>query len=153
MVFSAWVRDNCATNGGGACANTNQANILFNNGGGQNVSINPSGPVIEGWQRYEGAFTVPGNASQMELQLKNNSSQPIYFDDIRIHPYNANMKSYVYDPVNLRLKAELDANNYASFYEYDEEGTLVRTKSETKEGIKTITESRSAKQKEIVNVQ
>jgi hypothetical protein len=59
------------------------------------------------------------------------------------------MKSYVYDPINLRLTAELDANNYASFYEYDDEGTLIRTKVETKEGIKTIKETRSAKQKNI----
>ncbi len=38
------------------------------------------------------------------------------------------MKSYVYDPINLRLVAELDANNYATFYEYDAEGGLIRTK-------------------------
>ena len=43
----------------------------------------------------------------------------VFFDDIRIHPFNANMKSFVYDPINLRLMAELDENNYATFYEYD----------------------------------
>jgi hypothetical protein len=63
------------------------------------------------------------------------------------------MKSYVYDPVNLRLVAELDENNYAVFYEYDEEGTLIRNKVETKEGIKTIKETRSAKQKIIMQLQ
>jgi len=57
------------------------------------------------------------------------------------------MKSYVYDPVSLRLSAELDANNYTTFYEYDEEGTLIRTKIETREGIKTVSETRSALQK------
>ena len=77
----------------------------------------------------------------------------MYVDDIRIHPFNANIKSYVYDPVNLRLTSELDANNFASFYEYDDEGTLIRTKAETKEGIKTITETRSAKQKNITTFQ
>nr|MBP7556805.1 hypothetical protein [Chitinophagaceae bacterium] len=77
----------------------------------------------------------------------------LYVDDIRIHPFNANMKSYVYDPVNLRLLSELDANNYARFYEYDEEGTLIRTKAETEKGIKTITETRSAKQKDIKSFQ
>jgi hypothetical protein len=41
----------------------------------------------------------------------------------------------------------MDANNYATFYEYDEEGTLVRTKVETREGVKTVQESRSALQK------
>lgn len=151
MVFSAWVKDNCSANG--SCSNSNQANISFNNGGAQNVTISPSGPVIEGWQRYEGYFTAPADATQMTLRLDNNTGQPIYFDDIRIHPFNSNMKSYVYDPVNLRLKAELDANNYASYYEYDEEGTLIRTKIETKEGVKTVTESRSAKQKNIRNIQ
>ena len=38
------------------------------------------------------------------------------------------MKSYVYDPINLRLMAELDENNYATFYEYDAEGGLIRMK-------------------------
>ena len=48
------------------------------------------------------------------------------------------------DPVNLRLMAELDENNYATFYEYDDDGTLVRLKKETERGIKTIKETRSA---------
>jgi hypothetical protein len=63
------------------------------------------------------------------------------------------MKSYIYDPVSLRLSAELDDNNYATFYEYDEEGTLVRTKAETQRGIQTIKETRSAKQKNITTIQ
>jgi hypothetical protein len=148
MIFSAWVRDNCTT-GAGTCVNSNQADILFNNGSSQNVTLKPSGPVIEGWQRYESEFMAPAGATQMELRLKNNSTQPIYFDDIRIHPFNSNMKSYVYDPVTLRMTAELDANNYARFYEYDEEGVLIRTKVETKQGVKTVTENRSARQKNI----
>ena len=77
----------------------------------------------------------------------------MYVDDIRMHPFNANMKSYVYDPVTLRLSAELDENNYASFYEYDEEGQLVRVKKETSQGIKTIKETRAAKQKAITELQ
>ncbi len=76
-----------------------------------------------------------------------------YYDDIRVHPYNANMKSYVYDPVTLRLAAELDGNNYATFYEYDAEGGLIRTKAETNEGIKTIQETRSYKQKNVTTLQ
>jgi hypothetical protein len=70
------------------------------------------------------------------------------FDDVRIHPFNANMKSFVYNPVNLRLMAELDENNYATFYEYDDEGTLTRVKKETEQGVKTIKETRSALEKE-----
>lgn len=120
----------------------------------QDVSFVPTGPVIDGWQQYTAYFQVPGGAKSMALSFKNNSSAGnVYFDDIRMLPFNANMKSYVYDPVNQRLVAELDANNYATFYEYDEEGKLIRTKAETKEGIKTITETRSAKQKNILTIQ
>lgn len=67
-----------------------------------------------------------------------------YFDDLRVHPYYSNMKSFVYDPVSLRLMAELDENNYATFYEYDDDGTLIRVKKETERGIMTIKETRSA---------
>ena len=147
MLFSAWVKQNCGTN---AC--TNKVEIDYGNGT-TSAPLNASGPVIEGWQRIEGYFTAPQGVSTASLKFINNSGSPIYFDDIRIHPFNANMKSYVYDPINLRLVAELDANNYASFYEYDEEGTLIRTKAETKQGIKTITETRSFKQAAINQLQ
>ena len=57
------------------------------------------------------------------------------------------MKSYVYDPITLWLTAELDDNNYATFYEYDQEGQLIRIKKETARGIMTIQESRSSNPK------
>jgi hypothetical protein len=53
------------------------------------------------------------------------------------------MKSFVYDPDNQRLTAELDENNYATFYEYDKEGGLIRVKKETVKGVYTIQETRS----------
>ena len=52
------------------------------------------------------------------------------------------MMSYVYDPISLRLMAELDERNYATLYEYDEEGKLIRVKKETEKGIMTIQENR-----------
>ena len=45
---------------------------------------------------------------------------------------------------NLRLMADLDENNYATYYEYDDDGTLIRVKKETERGIMTVQESRSA---------
>lgn len=149
MLFSAWVRESDTQVPG---YTNNKVQLQFN-AGTNPPDFLPSGPVIEGWQRIEGVFTVPDNATTMNLKLVNSSSDPVYFDDIRIHPFNANMTSYVYDPVNLRLAAQLDANNYAKFYEYDDEGTLIRTKAETKEGVKTITETRSFKQANINQVQ
>lgn len=154
MVFSAWVRENCgdAANGIPCKEYTythNQVQLKFTGVTGKDTSLTPAGPIIDGWQRYEGSFTVPTGSTAMTLNLVNSGTGAIYFDDIRIHPFNSNVKSYVYDPVSLRLVAELDANNYGTFYEYDEEGTLVRTKVETREGIKTITETRSALQQVI----
>ena len=152
MFFSAWVRESCgdAANGVPCKQHTyinNQVQLNFQGATGGNVTLYPTGPIIDGWQRVEGEFTAPAGAYGMTLNFVNSGAGQLYVDDIRIHPFQANMKSYVYNPVNLRLEAELDANNYASFYEYDEEGVLVRRKVETREGIKTVSETRSALQK------
>ena len=40
-----------------------------------------------------------------------------------------------------------DDENYATFYEYDEEGALVRIKKETERGVMTIREARQSKPK------
>ena len=102
---------------------------------------------------FEGEFIVPQNTSLLQFEATADNGTLFYLDDLRFHPFNANMKSFVFDPQTLRLASELDENNYASFYEYDDEGTLVRVKKETKDGIKTITESRSAVQGKIKELQ
>jgi len=151
MLFSGWVKEACG-NATTPCflqtyANSS-VNISFSDGTSIPAPFIPVGPIIDGWQKIEGNFVVPAGDTTMTLKLINSSTMSsVYFDDIRVHPFNANMKSYVYDPVNLRLMSELDANNYAAFYEYDEEGTLIRTKVETREGIKTVNETRSSLQK------
>jgi hypothetical protein len=156
MLFSAWVHENCGNATTPCTLQTyinSSININFSDGSSIAAPFVPTGSIIEGWQKIEGEFTIPNGATTADIRFINNNNAPMYVDDIRMHPYNANMKSYVYDPINLRLVAELDANNYASFYEYDEEGTLIRTKVETKEGIKTVTETRSAKQRSITTIQ
>jgi hypothetical protein len=147
VVVSAWVKQDQP------CVSGNYDNaaisVAFNNNTGTNYfNFTPTGNIIEGWQRIEDTLTIPQGASSMTLNLRATSGTPVFFDDIRVHPFNANMKSFVYNPVNLRLMAELDENNYATFYEYDDEGTLIRVKKETEKGIKTIKETRSALLKE-----
>lgn len=148
MVFSAWVKEDLEDC---HCTNytSNQAEIYFDNQTSASASFTPTGTIIEGWQRYEGVFSIPAGATSMEVKLRSTGSKTIYWDDLRIHPFNANMKSFVYHPQTLRLTAEQDENNYCSFYEYDDDGTLIRVKKETAAGIKTITETRSALQKRI----
>ncbi|GAO44440.1 PA14 domain-containing protein [Flavihumibacter petaseus] len=142
ILVSAWVKESVPCVSG-----TYTANQIILNDGISSVSLHPAGPLVEGWQRYEVFYQIAANATQLAISLQASGSNDVYFDDIRIHPFNANMKSFVYSPVNLRLMAELDENNYATFYEYDDEGTLIRVKKETIRGIQTIKETRSALQK------
>lgn len=105
------------------------------------------GNIIDGWQRIDQEFVVPSAATEIKIELASRSgsnSGPAYFDDVRLHPFDAGFKSYVYDPVSLKFVAELDNNNYATFYEYDEEGKLVRVKKETEKKTVTIKESRNS---------
>jgi hypothetical protein len=92
--------------------------------------------IINGWQQLEVTFTSSTTAN---LYLPAN----YYIDDLRIFPADANIKSFVYNPVNEKLMATLDENNFAKMYEYDQEGNLVRVKKETEKGIMTVSESRS----------
>ncbi len=142
MLLSAWVKEEAA------CAGSSYTNnrIVVNYGTGS-LELHPSGSIIEGWQRYEAYFDIDPAATSLTVSLQATGGVDVFFDDIRIHPFNGNMKSFVYNPVNLRLMAELDENNYATFYEYDDEGTLIRLKKETIKGIQTIKETRSALQK------
>jgi PKD repeat protein len=105
------------------------------------LSFAPSGPVIEGWQQVRGSFVCPASTNYFELTLKNATGLATYFDDLRIQPEDGNMKCYVYDPNDFRLKAMLDEENFASLFFYDKEGNLYLTKKETKDGIKTISEN------------
>lgn len=106
--------------------------------------VQPKSNIIDGWQQEEGTITVASGTTK-SITLPANC----YVDDIRIYPVNANMKSFVYDPVNQRLMATLDENNFATIYEYDQEGNLIRTKKETEEGVMTVMESRSANAKTV----
>ncbi len=109
-----------------------------------NQNVSASGMIIENWQRIDGVFTIPSGADSIKVTLVNGGSNAAFFDDVRIHPFDAKMASHVYHFVHLKVLAELDDNNYATFYEYDDEGSLVRVKRETEKGIVTVQESRKS---------
>jgi len=107
-----------------------------------------SSPKVEGWTRVSLIFSVPLSSlcpnqdHRLGITLFP-GSENAYFDDIRIYPYDGNMKSFAYDFRTSRLMAELDENNYATYYEYSDEGQLLRVKKETEKGIITLKETRS----------
>lgn len=123
-----------------------QVTVSFPSIGISTTPFVATGAIIDGWQRIEGQFTVPPNATDINIKLFC-SSGTCFFDDIRVFPYDGTMKTYVYDPITLRLSAELDERNYATIYEYDEEGKLTRVKKETERGVMTIKESKSSSKK------
>lgn len=121
--------------------------------------LSPAGSVIDGWQKIEGVVDtkqvlvnqttrVPlGNdyfIGDVSVSLVGSADEAIdiLYDDVRVYPFDANMNSFVYDESTLRLMAQLDENNYATYYEYDLEGNLVRVKKETERGVMTIQENR-----------
>jgi hypothetical protein len=144
-VASLWIKPSSSSSSG-------KLQIRINDcppGSGTIIDFTPKGPVIEGWQRVFGTFHIAGSlpcgggSDQRSVEIDLISSgDAVYFDDFRIHPRDANMKTYVYDHRKERLAASLDENNYATFYEYDDAGNLIRVKKETERGILTISENR-----------
>jgi len=107
------------------------------------VPVTQVSNLIDGWQQVQATFTLPVGTTSVQFQLPTG----FYIDDVRIFPSNANMKSFVYNPFSEKLMATLDENNFATIYEYDQEGKLVRVKKETTKGIMTASESRSGNPK------
>ncbi|MFN8310013.1 MAG: hypothetical protein U0T73_08620 [Chitinophagales bacterium] len=138
-VLSGWAKEtrDCNDHSALQCS----VDVIID-GNAQSFTFTPNAVQVEGWTRFEWEFTIPPGATNISVKLKSGSNVA-FFDDLRIFPYNGNMKSFVYDPVNLRLMATLDENNFATFYEYDDDGTLQRVKKETQRGVVTLKETRS----------
>ncbi len=126
-------------------------NITSKNGANvptANTYVITKSPVINGWQKFdidvdiirplvgpnkvEFSFSVPGG------------SLGFYIDDFRVQPKNSVMNTMVYDPKSTRMWASMDERNFATIFEYDTEGNLVRTKKESVNGIYTLNETRKA---------
>lgn len=107
-------------------------------GGVSNVS-STLGNAIEGWRKCDVVFT----ATSTNITFTFGGVSLFNLDDIRIQPFQSSMKTFVYNPQTLWLVAELDNQNYATFYNYDESGTLVQVKKETVKGVSTLKTTRS----------
>lgn len=138
-LFTIWVKDG---------QNTPNKNIPIDLLLGGNAVDLKCVAVVEKWKKIQGIIDLSTyNALQtVTLDLVPKTTN-VKIDDLRIHPVDSHMKTYAYDDKNYRLMAELDENAFASFYEYDNEGALVRVKKETERGIVTLKESRSSYKK------
>jgi hypothetical protein len=103
------------------------------------ANVNGDFKEVDGWTKIEVVFTATTNT----IDLKIGQGNYTLFDDLRISPYEGGMKTFVYNPTTLWLEAELDNLNYATFYNYDEEGQLVQVKKETDKGVVTVEQTRS----------
>jgi len=107
--------------------------------GSSSIDVNSTGEIIDGWKKIELKFTMLAT----DVQIIYTSTGTTYIDDFRISPYDGGVQTYVYEPNKLWLVAEMDALNYATFYNYDNEGKLVQVKKETENGIVTIQTTRA----------
>jgi hypothetical protein len=65
----------------------------------------------------------------------------IYVDDVRVQPLNAQMAAYVFDPSDYKMITEFDDQHFGMYYQYNDEGKLIRTIKETVRGMKTLSET------------
>lgn len=126
---------------------TNQILITgVNTGGSQSfTAFSTKTGSIDGWYKLEGKIDMSLLSAYDEIHLSMPANY--YLDDVRLYPDAGNMKSFAYDIKTMRLMAELDENNFATLYEYDQEGVLIRVKKETERGILTVNEHRKANAK------
>jgi len=120
-----WVKK---TNG-----NTVSPSIIIN---GLSYGFTKVANAIDEWVLYRNNIPVSDSAS-FTLVLPTDQ----YYDDLRLFPSTANVKSFVYHPFKNYLMAVLDENNFATFYEYDSRNQLIRLKKETEKGIITVNEN------------
>lgn len=102
--------------------------------------LSPEGAVIDGWQKIEGQYYVPLSAKKIVIKFYTDDNSTLWVDDFRTHPDKASMKTVVYDQKTLLPSATHDSYNYTTYYNYDEEFGLVRSRVETTNGIQTVSE-------------
>ena len=136
-LISGWVFNelNGTSSGKGGFVLQNKISGNFNNLKFISTKVNE-------WEKIEGVIEVSSDMEDFDLVFVNLGNSNTYFDDIRFVPVNSEVKTMVYNFESNRLEAELDENNYPVFYNYDDEGRLVKMKRKTQKGTFTTSEKR-----------
>lgn len=89
------------------------------------------------WVYLEGEYTVPSDIVQLNIRIDNNGGGMVWFDDIRLHPANAQMTTYAYEPL-IGITSQCDINNRLTYYEYDNFGRLIVVRDHDRNILKRI---------------
>jgi len=108
---------------------------------------NPANVTVGDWVLMSVELEVPANFNtgithNMTVSLSNNgSAEKACFDDLAFHPKDAVMTGNVYNEKTGALIAQLDNDNFATFYTYDNAMRLTSASKEYSGGIRKVTES------------
>ncbi|MGE0562545.1 MAG: hypothetical protein AB7O47_12070 [Flavobacteriales bacterium] len=102
---------------------------------------------IGDWIQLNLTFTIPANyisaggplgLNDMRVYMWNTGSSSAYYDDLVIHPADAQFTGYVYDERLGLVKAVISNDNFYTRFEHDNSGEVISTFKETQNGDKIV---------------
>lgn len=113
-------------------ADMDNVTLFYSVDGTERGSVHPilQASKSKSWYQLSLDINPPAGANQITVACRNQAGRDIYLDDLRVHPLEASMTSYVYDPVSEEITHVLNADNFYRHYEYDELGNLITTQEE-----------------------
>ena len=103
------------------CNSTVAPTISVTNG---STPSSAAGITINGWTYFVHTFTPTSNSSVLTI-----SGSGKIIDELRLHPSNAIMTTYTYQPL-VGIASETDSSGRTIYYEYDNFGRLIREKDD-----------------------
>lgn len=106
---------------------------LYNAGGTSSINLTEQNEVGD-WKLYTARISPDSGDI---LKIYNAALDPMYIDEIRLHPAEASMKTYTYLPM-CGIASESNSMNYIHYYDYDVFGRLTHTRNIRKEIISKL---------------
>jgi hypothetical protein len=112
-----------------------QTQLTIRAGANYSQTVDMSAPYVTAgnWKQLRAEIDLSASTGTDPIlaYVQNLSSNgTAYYDDFRVQPSTATMEANVYDAIFGRMMAKLNAENLATYYEYDARGRLVKTKVE-----------------------